>query len=53
MKVHGIVAENASMFKSALTPAKLGFKTVDNNLYWVRDVNMVCFVSVVLCKLWV
>ncbi len=36
VKVYGIIAENASMFKSALTPAKLGFKTVNNDLYWVR-----------------
>jgi len=36
VKVYGIVAENASMFKSALTPARLGFKTADNSLYWVR-----------------
>lgn len=33
--VTGIVAENASMFKSALTPAKLGFKTTSGSLYWV------------------
>lgn len=33
--VTGIVAENASMFKSALTPAKLGFKTTTNSIYWV------------------
>lgn len=35
VKVTGIVAENASMFKSALTPAKLCFKTTSNNIYWV------------------
>ncbi len=35
VKVTGILADNASMFKSALTPAKLGFKTMDDNIYWV------------------
>lgn len=35
VKVTGILADNASMFKSALTPAKLGFKTIDDNIYWV------------------
>ena len=34
--VVGILAEEASLFKSALCPAKLGFKTTDNKIYWVR-----------------
>lgn len=33
--VVGILAEEASLFKSALCPAKLGFKTTDNKIYWV------------------
>lgn len=35
VKVTGVLAENASMFKSALTPAKLGFKTTSDSIYWV------------------
>lgn len=33
--VTGLVAENASMFKSALNPAKLAFTTTSGALYWV------------------
>lgn len=35
IKVTGILSEQASLFKSALIPAKLGFKTEDNDIYWV------------------
>ena len=41
--VTGIVAENASMFKSALTPAKLGFKTTSDSLYWVSTSPLASF----------
>jgi hypothetical protein len=33
--VTGILSEQASLFKSALIPAKLGFKTEDGDIYWV------------------
>lgn len=34
-RVVGILAEDASLFKSALMPAKLGFRTTDEETYWV------------------
>ena len=37
IRVSGIIAEQASLFKSALTPARLGFKTTDNGVYWVSS----------------
>lgn len=39
VKVTGILPDNASMFKSALTPAKLGFKKTDGSTYWVSLVS--------------
>ena len=35
VKVTGILAEQASLFKSALIPAKLGFMREDGDVYWV------------------
>ena len=34
-RVVGILAEDASLFKSALMPAKLGFRTTEEETYWV------------------
>ncbi len=35
VRVTGLIAEKASLFKSALTPARVGFYTSDNDIYWV------------------
>ena len=35
VKVTGILSEQASLFKSALIPAKLGFRREDGSVYWV------------------
>ena len=43
--VTGILADNASIFKSALTPAKLGFKTKDGNIYWVCISTLNCLLA--------
>ena len=40
VRVTGVLAENASMFKSALTPAKLGFKTTTDDVYWVSIIHV-------------
>ena len=34
-RVVGILAEEASLFKSALMPARLGFRTTEEETYWV------------------
>ena len=36
-RVVGILAEEASLFKSALMPARLGFRTTEDQTYWVRS----------------
>ena len=35
VRVTGVISEQASLFKSKLTPARVGFHTTDNDIYWV------------------
>lgn len=41
VRVSGIITDKASLFKSALTPAKLGFKTIEGTVYWVGATSTV------------
>ena len=45
VKVTGILAEQASLFKSNLIPAKLGFMREDGDVYWVRQLYLTRLLS--------